>query len=371
MSVEINFSENYGVGMTGWHDKKIGKLMTPLKMHIQGESDALGTARAQKEMELLYCMDRSDGFADTYSIEDTLGMMTPVLAGNSAPNQRTNETGSKVIYNIPFMVKTSVTHQLIEDSRGRLTENIRNKGSLIPHSYYKTRQWLAVQALVSATNGKKIFSYKDIANIDLTALDGLSLFHNAHTYGVGSDHVNAGKGGTQSNSYYVTLGANAGVTSGAVSEYIDEIANKLRNMKDENGDPMGYTGDLLLIPGNRPKLERAVKSALGTDRAAGNNYNDINVNFGNYSLVASPLWQSDTDEIIMLSTECNKNCKGNVFLDREKLQTRIWEDDDTLNLMFRGYCRWGLGFNTYKHAVRLKIRPNGASDSTAYMTNLA
>ena len=51
MALDINFSEKYGQGITGIHDAKIGKLMTPLKMYIQGESDALANSKAQKDLE--------------------------------------------------------------------------------------------------------------------------------------------------------------------------------------------------------------------------------------------------------------------------------------------------------------------------------
>lgn len=369
MALDINFSENYGQGITGIHDAKIGKLMTPLKMYIQGESDALATSKAQKDLETVFHMTTSDGFADSFTVADTLGMMENVAAGNGPGNQRTNETGQKAIYNAPFMIETSVSRQLIDDSRGRLTANIQNIGRSIPSSYYKTRSYLGINALVNASHGNKSFKYVTgnlSHEIDTTTYDGKPLFSKSHTYGVGSDRVKNGKGDTQSNAFYVKATSSSGslVTAGNIQEYLNAMATKLTLMKDESGLPMGYVGDILLVPMNRIKLVSALKTAVGTERAAGSNNNDINLVFGHYTIVATEKWMSDKDEIIMISDDANRLLGGNMFLDRKKLDIKSWEDGHTRNLIMNGYARWGIGFNTYKHAVALTIYgSNDAADT--------
>ena len=42
-------------------------------------------------------------------------------------------------------------------------------------------------------------------------------------------------------------------------EALAELSVKLRNMKDENGDPLGYTADTLILPSNRPIAEIIAK----------------------------------------------------------------------------------------------------------------
>lgn len=369
MALDINFSEKYGQGITGIHDAKIGKLMTPLKMYIQGESDALANSKAQKDLEAVFHMATSDSFADSFQLADTLGLMENVAAGNGPGNQRTNETGRKVIYNTPFMIETSVTRQLIDDSRGRLTANIQNIGRNIPVSYYRTRAYLGINALANASHGNTTFKYVSGRlnhSIDTTTFDGRPLFSKSHTYGVGSDNVKNGKGATQSNAFYVKATSSSGslVTAGNIQEYLNALATKLAMMKDESGFPMEYTGDVLLVPLNRTKLVSALKTAVGTERAAGSNNNDINLTFGHYTIVATEKWVSDKDEIIMISSDANRALGGNLFLDRKKLDIRSWEDDHTRNLLMNGYARWGIGFNTYKHAVALTIYGSGDTADT-------
>lgn len=375
MALDINFSENYGQGITGKQDAKIGKLLTPLKMYIQGESDNLATSKAQKDLETVFYMTTSDGFADTFQLADTLGMMENVSAGNGAGNQRTNETGQKVIYNTPFMIETSVTRQLIDDCRGKLTANIQNIARGIPTSYYRTRAFLGMNALCNAGHGNLTYKYTAGSlshTIDTTTFDGKPLFSKLHTYGVGSDRVKNGKGDTQANAFYVKASsANSLVTAGNVQEYLNALATKLALMKDESGMPMGYTGDIIVVPLNRVKLVSALKTAVGTERAAGSNNNDINLTFGHYTIVATEKWISDRDEIIMLSSEANKALGGNMFLDRNKLDIRTWTDDHTRNLIMNGYARWGIGFNTYKHAVALTIYGNGDTADTTNCEELS
>lgn len=367
MALDIIFSENYGQGITGQHDAKIGKLMTPLKMYIQGESDALSNSKAQKDLEAVYNMTVTNEYADTFQLADTLGMMEAVPAGNGPSNQRTNETGKKVIYNTPFMLETAVTRQLIDDCRGKLTANIQNIARGIPASYYRTRSYLGINALVNASHGNNTFKYvsgdgKLSIELDTTTYDGLPLFSKSHKYGVGSDRVKNGKGDTQANAFYVKSTADTDVLkAGNLQEYLNVMANKLALMKDESGLPMGYTGDVLLVPLNRFKLVAALKTAVGTERAAGGDMNDINLTFGHYTIVATEKWTSDKDEIIMISSEANRVLGGNMFLDRKRLDIKSWEDNHTRNLIMNAYTRWGIGFNTYKHAVALTLY--GASDS--------
>lgn len=360
MAFDIKFSENYGQGITGIHDAKIGKLMTPLKMYIQGESDALANSKAQKDLEAVFYMGASDGFADSFQLADTLGMMETVAAGNGPGNQRTNETGRKTIYNTQFMIETAVTRQLIDDCRGKLTENIRNIGRGIPASYYRTRSFLGINTLVNASHGNTTFKYSSGNHnyeIDTTTYDGKPLFSKSHTYGVGSDRVKNGKGATQSNAFYVKATSSSGslVTAGNIQEYLNAMSTKLTLMKDESGLPTGYAGDILLVPMNRTKLVSALKTAVGTERSAGSNNNDINLVFGHYTIVASEKWASDKDEIIMISSDANRLLGGNLFLDRTKLEIESWWDKHTQNLIMHGYARWGIGFNNYKHTVALTI----------------
>ena len=75
-----------------------------------------------------------------------------------------------------------------------------------------------------------------------------------------------------------------------------------------------------------------------------------------------PSWQVDLDgddliqtyPIIVMSSEANKNLAGNMFFNRVPLSIKNWEDSHTRNWIWNGYCRFGIGFGTYKHIALME-----------------
>jgi hypothetical protein len=86
----------------------------------------------------------------------------------------------------------------------------------------------------------------------------MPLFSSEHRCGDGSEYE------IQSNYFYGNIFSSGSSTSRVASaeqfeESLTKLAVKLRNMKDENGDPLGYTADTLILPGNRPIVESIVR----------------------------------------------------------------------------------------------------------------
>jgi hypothetical protein len=125
----------------------------------------------------------------------------------------------------------------------------------------------------------------------------------------------------------------------------------MRNYKDENGDPMGYIPDTIIIPGNRPDLERKVKAVCGSERTTGNGNNDINTQFGNWTVVVCAYWQSTDDRFIVMSSDANRDLLGNMLYDRVPLEVSAEELNKSKDWEWAGYCRMGVGFGTWKHVA--------------------
>jgi hypothetical protein len=143
-----------------------------------------------------------------------------------------------------------------------------------------------------------------------------------------------------------------GQTNRAASEEaLAELSVRLRNMKDENGEPLGYTADTIILPGNRPAAEMIAKKVCGSEGALGNGYNDINLHFGNWNVVIMPGWQTEDDRCMIMSSEANRNLAGNLFFNRVPLTVTNWVDNHTGNYIWNGRCRFGVGFGTYKHIL--------------------
>ena len=140
-------------------------------------------------------------------------------------------------------------------------------------------------------------------------------------------------------------------STASFEEALGLLASKIRNMKDENGEVLGYTADTIVLPGNRPAAETIVKKVCGSEGATGNGYNDINLQYGNWNIVVMPDWQTADDRLMIMSSEANRNLGGNMFFNRVPLTVSNWIDHHTGNYIWNGRCRFGVGFGTYKHIL--------------------
>ena len=207
---------------------------------------------------------------------------------------------------------------------------------------------IAEASLINATSSETVFAN---ANLDLTTHDNLPLFTANHKYG-----TNTTQSGRQSNFFWGDIfssgTADARTPSTKVfEEALYELSVKIRNMKDENGSPLGYNADTIILPGNRPIAESIARKVVGSELSLGTNCNDINLHFGNWKVVILPDWQTDDDRVMIMSSEANKNLCGNMFFNRIPLTVTNWVDNHTGNYIWNGRCRFGVGFGSYKHIL--------------------
>ena len=330
---------------SGFNNAQIGKLETPIKMVIEHESDVQTKKGGIRDW--LFNVEKSKKFGETIIGQNEFDVFTAAEEGAGAENDDIQETYKKFIEHIQFMKEFTITAQMMEDANYGIAADAKRRAENFTRAYYKTMHKICEYALINGTNKKGVFSK---ANLDLTAPDGLSLFADKHTWG------GAKSKGTQSNYFYGDIfssGASDARKSSteAFETALGELANKIRNMKDENGEILGYTADTIILPGNRPLAETVAKKVCGSDGALGNGYNDINIQYGNWNIVVMPDWQTSDDRVMIMSSEANKNLCGNMFFNRVPLTIRNWEDNHTGNYMWNGRCRFGVGFGTYKHIL--------------------
>ena len=342
---------------SGLTNSAIGKLETPIKMVIEHESDVL--TKKGGICDWLFNVEKSHKFGETIVGQNEFDVFQAALEGAGAENDTISETYRKFIEHIQFMKEFTITAEMMEDANFGVAADAKRRAENFTRAYYKTRHKICEFALANGTQLKGSFAK---ASVDLTAPDGLPLFSSAHKYGT-SD-----KGGTQTNYFFgdiFSTGTDSRRPSTAVfEETLGELAVKLRNMKDENGEALGYTADTIILPGNRHLAETVVKKVCGSEGSLGNGYNDINLQFGNWNIIVMPGWQTEDDRLMIMSSEANRNLSGNMFFNRVPLTISNWVDHHTGNYIWGGRCRFGVGFGTYKHiilAVDSKESINGAS----------
>ena len=337
---------------TGLNNAAIGKLETPIKMIIEHESDIL--TKKGGICDALFNVEKSSRFGETIVGGTDFNIFTATAEGEAAPQDTVVETYQKFIEHIQFMKEFIITAEMMEDANYGIAADAKHRAETFTRAYYKTMNKICEAALANGTS--PMYTYAN-TNLDLTTADGKPLFSNNHTWGYTSDAT-----GTQSNYFYGNLFGDG--STEAFEESLYALAAKIRNMKDENGEALGYTADTLILPGNQPKLESIVKKVCGSEGALGGNFNDINLHYGNWSIIVLPSWQPADMRVMVMSSEANKNLQGNMFFNRVPLTVTNWVDNHTGNYIWNGRCRFGVGFGSYKHillAVNSTSAVNGAT----------
>ncbi len=343
---------------TGLNNSAIGKLETPIKMIIEHESDVL--TKRGGICDWLFNVERSNKFGETIIGQNEFDVFQAALEGAGAENDVISETYRKFIEHIQFMKEFTITAEMMEDANYGVAQDAKRRAENFTRAYYKTMNKICEFALANATESTGSFAK---AKLDLTTGDGLPLFSASHTYGIdkNADCV-------QSNLFHGNIfksGTDGVYSTAAFEEALGELSIKLRNMKDENGEPLGYTADTIILPGNRPAAETIVKKVCGSEGTLGGNYNDINLQFGNWNIIVMPTWQSEDDRVMIMSSEANKNLSGNMFFNRVPLTVSSWVDNHTGNYIWNGRCRFGVGFGTYKHILLAVDGNTAVNGSTA------
>ena len=335
----IIYAKNSGI-----RDSFIGKLETPIKMLIEHESDVL--SKRGNVAEALFNVEKSNRFGETIVASSDFDVFHATSEGAGASVDNVYESYKKFIEHIQFTKEFIITAEMMEDATMGIASEAKRRIENFTRAYYKTINKLCTTALANGMYENVKFAD---ANMDLTTADGKPLFSNSHTWGLPSKNQ-----GTQSNYFYGNIFKKKGsqeASTEAFEEALSELAFKVRNMRDENGDPLGYTADTIIVPGNRPLVETVVKKVCGSYGTLGSSNNDININYGLWNVVVLPFWHAYDDICLIMSSEANKNLCGNMFFNRIPLTVNNWIDYHTGNYIWNGRCRFGIGFGSYKHIV--------------------
>jgi hypothetical protein len=316
-----------------------GKFVAPIRAFIEDESDK--QEKTKTILDVLFNVEKSNRFAEAVVSEGGFGTFMAKEEGQRAENMSIDGGMKKVIEHIEFAGEFTITKKMADDANLGISTEMKSRPRKFTRAYYKTRVKAAAQALIHGTEAEMTFNK---AQVDLTTSDGKPLFSSEHTYS--SDNM---KGKTQSNYLYGEITKD----TATLEEALNVLANKMRNFKDENGEIMGYVADTLIIPCNRPKLEMMAKQICGSEITTGmtNGFQTINTQFGNWTLIILDEWTTEDDRFMIMSSEANENLMGNMFYNRVPLDIISEVDPHTRNMFVNGYCRFGVGFSTWKHML--------------------
>lgn len=338
-------------------DATFGKFLTPIKMIIEHESDLL--KKKGGICDLLFNVEKSNRFGETILLQDEFGTFTYTAEGNAADSDSIRNTQNKFIEHLQYMKEFTISAEMMEDANFGIAAEAKRRAENFVRAYYRTINTLCEKALGSAT--LTVLNHSK-ASIDLSTPDGAPLFSCEHRYGP------LDMGQAQSNLFCGDVfyrGTDTRVPSvEAFEEALATLSVKLRNLLDENGDPLGYTADTIILPGNKPIAEMIAKKVCGSPLSPGTDTNSINLNYGGWNIFVLPHWTPEDNRVIIMSSEANKVLGGNMFYNRVPLTISNWIDHHTGNHVFTGRCRFGIGFGSYKHVVMAIDSPTPIEETT-------
>lgn len=315
--------------LSGKNDILYGKFIAPIKAIITNEIE-----RGEKESNLLndlFNVEKSNRYAETIGSETGFRAFRPKIEGGIAENDEIMASYYKTIEHIEFGKEFTTTRKMVDDSQFGMCADMKAAPRNFAQAYNDTK--LEVAALALANGNSTSYDYNGFA-LDLTTGDGQALFSKTHKSKTG--------GADQSNLYATAFSASN----------LAALSGVMRNFKDDNGRVLGYSADTIVLPTNRYSLENTVRVAIGSERSPGNDYNDINTQYGKWKIVINPFWEASADEFILMSSKANERLLGNMFFNRVDLDIINEVDRKTRNLVWNGYCRFGVGFGSWKHVLK-------------------
>ncbi len=313
--------------MSGKNDIYYGKYEAPIRAIIESE-----IKRGEEEQTLLttlFNVEKSDRFAETIMAQSGFSTFSPKREGEIAKNDQFVAGYPKIIEHIEFAKEFAITRKMVDDSKNGMCSEMRREPKAFAESYLETKLEVASRALANGTLSE--MDYNGI-KVDLKTGDGKPLFSKTHS-------LKNGK--TATNLYSNTFSA----------DNLYKLIVEFRNKTDETGKILGVAPDVIIIPGNRADLEKDVITLFSSTHIPGSNNNDANPFHKALKVVVNPFWQASSDSFILMSTKLNERLLGNMFFNRVDLDIINEVDRKTRNLIWNGYCRFGVGFGSWKHVL--------------------
>ena len=321
-------------------------LEAPIKMIIENEHNVM--AKKGNVLDMLYNVEKSNRFGETLVTETEFNLFKATEEGAAAEQDNIKKLSSRFVEHIQFMKEFVISAEMMEDAEYGLASSAKRRIENFTRAYHRTMNNVAANALIKAVDPTTTYLGTEI---DLTTPDGLSVFNNRHIWG-----VSGGMSGVFSNKYHGNffksgVDENRDFDIELLQDRIDYLAAHLRKAPDENGEPMGYEADTIILPANQPKAESIIKRICYSEGRANTPNNDVNLNYGKWNIIVLPQWMANSPSFIMMSSEANKNLGGNMFFNRVPLTVTNWIDHHTGNYVWNGRCRFGVGFGSYKHML--------------------
>lgn len=291
-----------------------------------------GKTNDDEVLESIANIKTSKKFAERGGTLGEFANFDMVSEGGKAATDDIEEGYGKLIEHTEFSKSFVITRKMIKDNN---IDDAKVIAKAYMNSYKRSKLDFLTQYLV--TEGAT-FTYGSHAGLDKTTGDAKGLF--------ATDHPGKRAGvATQSNVFTNPFGNDASMLA--------RLASVGRGFKNDSGVIQGYTINKIVIPGNCWRLEELIKRIINSTQVVGSANNDVNTQKNKWTLVVDHLWEAaaGTEPYILISDTANEELRGINFYNREDLDIKNEVDIHTRNLVWNGYCRFGVGSFNWRAAI--------------------
>ena len=322
--MKITFSEGSGL-----NDSIYGKCQAPIRMFLEQRGEQF---EQQSVLKDLFLMGTSENYGDLLTTMTAMSGFEPVGENGAYPADGMQEGYSKLVVYDTWKDSFSISAEMIEDAK---LMDLRKQPAAFMTSYNRTREMFGAALFGGAMKAQSSMLYKG-KKFDLTAADGVTLFHTAHPPKV------AGK--NQCNLFKDAFSVDA----------LGQMETAMHLFRGDNDEILDVAPDTILIP-EIASLKKEVFAAIGADKEPTSANNAFNYQYGRWTVI---IWSylnqfitPSTAPWVLLDSKYNQTYGGAVWNDRVKLSVRSTIDDNTDANVWRGRSRFNAAFNDWRFAA--------------------
>jgi len=329
----ITFGEAAGV-----NESIYGKSQAAIRMIVERKAEAY---EKMSVTDTIFNSHKSTSWGEKYTSLTAMDGFRVTGENGAAPNDGMEEGYSKIISDVIWRDRFSLTRKIVEDSKAI---DLRKRPEQFIKGYYRVREMLGAAMIGNAIQGNSSVEFRD-GTFDLTGADGQNLFYASHPAKV--------KGGTQCNLWSDAFSDDA----------LGMLETKMQNTFGDNGELLGVAPDTIIIPNLHP-LKKAVFAAIGADKEPTTANNGWNYQYGRWNVI---VWNylnqyiaSGTAPWILFDSSYNQDYDTLIWQERIPLDIQSFVDMNTRANVWDGYARFGAGFHDWRGIAVAGV--SGATD---------
>ena len=322
--MKITFSEGSGL-----NDSIYGKCQAPIRMFLEQRGEQF---EQQSVLKDLFLMGTSENYGDLLTTMTAMSGFEPVGENGAYPADGMQEGYSKLVVYDTWKDSFSISAEMIEDAK---LMDLRKQPAAFMTSYNRTREMFGAALFGGAMKAQSSMLYKG-KKFDLTAADGVTLFHTAHPPKVAGEN--------QCNLFKDAFSVDA----------LGQMETAMHLFRGDNDEILDVAPDTILIP-EIASLKKEVFAAIGADKEPTSANNAFNYQYGRWTVI---IWSylnqfitPSTAPWVLLDSKYNQTYGGAVWNDRVKLSVRSTINDNTDANVWRGRSRFNAAFNDWRFAA--------------------